>query len=170
MIHIYCGEGKGKTTAAVGLCVRAAGAGKRVLFVQFFKNGASSEVRVLQKIDNVRVLFEPKYFGRVSNMTPAEREESRRAYTHLFERCASLVRAGEADVVVLDEIVSACNHGVVEEEKVLAFLDEAQNAEVILTGRGPDERLLRRADYVTEMVKRKHPYDLGISARKGIEF
>ena len=170
MIHIYCGEGKGKTTAAVGLCVRAVGAGKRALFVQFFKNGVSSEVRVLQKIDNVRVLFEPKYFGRVSNMTPAEREESRRAYTHLFERCASLVRAGEADVVVLDEIVSACNHGVVEEEKVLAFLDEAQNAEVILTGRGPDERLLRRADYVTEMVKRKHPYDLGITARKGIEF
>lgn len=61
MIHIYCGDGKGKTTAAVGLCVRAAGAGKRVLFVQFFKNGVSSEVRVLQKIDNVRVLFEPKY-------------------------------------------------------------------------------------------------------------
>lgn len=170
MIHIYCGNGKGKTTAAVGLAVRAAGAGKKVLFVQFFKNGVSSEIRVLQKTENVHVLFEPKYYGRVSNMTPEEREESKKAYMRLFEECAALVQAGRADLAVLDEAVSACNHGILEEEKVLAFLDGARDAEIVLTGRDPDERLLSRADYVTEMVKRKHPYDGGIPARKGIEF
>ena len=93
LVHLYCGEGKGKTTAAVGLCARAAGSGKRVLFVQFFKDGTSSENASLRLLPNVHTMHEPRYFGRVSNMGKGEFEECKRAYSALF--AAAISRAAE---------------------------------------------------------------------------
>ena len=89
LVHLYCGEGKGKTTAAVGLCARAAGSGKRVLFVQFFKDGTSSENASLRLLPNVHTMHEPRYFGRVSNMGKGEFEECKRAYSALFAAAIS---------------------------------------------------------------------------------
>ena len=171
LVHLYCGEGKGKTTAAVGLCARAAGSGKRVLFVQFFKDGTSSENASLRLLPNVHTMHEPRYFGRVSNMGKGEFEECKRAYSALF--AAAIARAAEEkfDLLVLDEAVSSCNHGVIDEGALLRFLkNRPARLEVVLTGREPSAALVEAADYVTEMKKVKHPFDAGIVARRGIEF
>ncbi len=171
LVHIYCGDGKGKTTAAAGLCVRAAGSGKKVLFVQFFKDGTSSENISLRALANVETMHEPRYFGRVSNMGKEEFEECKRAYSALFERALRRAREGDIDLLVLDEAVSSCNHGVISEGALLRFLkSRPAGLEVVLTGREPSAALVEVADYVTEMKKIKHPFDAGIFARRGIEF
>ena len=169
LTHIYCGDGKGKTTASVGLAVRAAGQGLRVVYVQFFKDGTSGEFRVLQTLENVRLLPPEKKFGFIWTLSEAERQEAKVFYTEHFRRAAALSK--EADLLVLDEIISACNCGAVPEEEVIAFLrTRPAGLEVVLTGRDPSEALRDEADYVTEMCKRKHPFDKKICARQGIEF
>ena len=168
-IHLYCGDGKGKTTAAVGLAVRAAGAGKLVLFTQFFKDGSSSEIPILAGIGNIQVIHRNTVRGFYSRMTEEERAVAARDYTEHFREICKM--AQNADVLGLDEKVSACNHAVVPEDEVIRFLEgRPGNLEVILTGRNPSHRLLELADYVTRMEKVKHPFDRGLSARKGIEF
>ena len=170
LIHIYCGDGKGKTTAAVGLAVRAAGAGRRVLFTQFFKNGDSSELSILRALETVEVLTCETRHGFWANMDGHERERAGRDYSALLDRALETARRG-AGLLVLDEAVSACNHGVIEEEKLLDFLrGKPAELEVVLTGRDPSAALMERADYVTEMKKLRHPYDRGVGARRGIEF
>lgn len=169
LIHVYCGDGKGKTTAAIGLAVRAAGAGKRVVFTQFFKDGSSSEIKVLQGVENIQILHCNTVRGFWKRMTDAQKARASADYTQLLSDVARL--AMDADLLVLDEIVSACNHGTIAEVAVTDFLrSKPEKLEVVLTGRDPSECLLRLADYVTQMQKIKHPYDRGIGARKGIEF
>lgn len=169
LIHLYCGDGKGKTTAALGLALRAAGAGKQVVFTQFFKDGSSSEVEPLAALPGVRVFHADTVRGFYRNMTPSQREQAGKDYTALFRQVTQA--AQEADLLILDEIVSACNRGVVPEKLVTDFLREKlARLEVVLTGRNPSSALLELADYVTEMRKLRHPFDRGIGARKGIEF
>lgn len=169
LIHIYCGDGKGKTTAAIGLAVRAAGAGKKVVFTQFFKDGSSSEIKVLQGVENIQILHCNTVRGFWKRMTDAQKARASADYTQQLSDVARL--AMDADLLVLDEIISACNHGTVTEVAVADFLrSKPERLEVVLTGRNPSERLLRLADYVTQMQKIKHPYDRGVAARKGIEF
>lgn len=169
LIHLYCGDGKGKTTAAVGLAVRASGAGKQVIFTQFFKDGASSEVTVLSSLPGVRTMHTQTVKGFYRFMTPEQRAKAREDYTELFRAVTAAAR--NADLLVLDEIVSACNRGVVPEALVTDFLrNKPQSLEVVMTGRKPSPVLTELADYVTEMRKLRHPYDRGVAARKGIEF
>ena len=169
LIHIYCGNGKGKTTAATGLAVRAAGFGKKVVFCQFFKNGSSNEIKSLEKLDNITLLHCKKSHKLFSKMNEKEKEEAKKDYKILFDEAIS--KSAEADLIVLDEAVSSCNYGMIDEEKLIDFLiNKPKNLEVVLTGRNPSEKLLSYADYVTEMKKIKHPYDKGTAARKGIEF
>lgn len=169
LIHLYCGDGKGKTTAALGLTLRAAGAGKQVVFTQFFKDGSSSEMEPLAALPGVRVFHADTVRGFYRNMTPSQREQAGKDYTALFRQVTQA--AQEADLLILDEIVSACNRGVVPEKLVTDFLREKPaRLEVVLTGRNPSAALLELADYVTEMRKLRHPFDRGIGARKGIEF
>lgn len=169
LIHLYCGDGKGKTTAALGLTLRAAGAGKQVVFTQFFKDGSSSEMEPLAALPGVRVFHADTVRGFYWNMTPSQREQAGKDYTALFRLVTQA--AQEADLLILDEIVSACNRGVVPEKLVTNFLREkSARLEVVLTGRNPSAALLELADYVTEMRKLRHPFDRGIGARKGIEF
>lgn len=169
LLHIYCGDGKGKTTAAVGLTVRAAGAGIPVVFAQFFKSGGSSEVKILRQIANVHTIHCQTVHGRFSNMTDAQRQQARADYRALLETTLEL--AQNAGLLVLDEAVSACNHGILDEERLTQWLSgRPDGLEVVLTGRNPSDRLLGLADYVTEMKKLRHPYDRGVRARPGIEF
>jgi cob(I)alamin adenosyltransferase len=169
LIHIYCGDGKGKTTAATGLAVRAAGAGKRVVFAQFFKSGSSSEISVLQIVENIQTVHCKTVRGFWRRMDDVKKAQAREDYTKFLVDVIKLAR--DADLLVMDEIISACNHGTVTETVVLDFLhNKPGNLEVVLTGRNPSEGLLALADYVSEMQKIKHPYDCGIAARKGIEF
>lgn len=170
LIHLYCGDGKGKTTAAAGLSIRAAGAGKRVLFVQFFKNGTSSEVKSLRQLETVRTMHSEIPHHRFSKMEEQERLQARNDYRRLLKDALETAREG-LDLLVLDEVISACNHGIVPEETLIDFLrTKPERLEVVLTGRNPSAALLALADYVTEMRKIKHPYDQGVRARLGIEF
>ena len=169
LIHIYCGDGKGKTTASVGLAVRMAGAGKQVVFTQFFKNGNSSEVKMLKQCEGIRTMHCKTVPGRFSQMDEAARAQAKADYSALLE--AVLCEAKHADLLVLDEVISACNNETLSEQRVAEFLrTKPEELEVVLTGRDPSDRLLELADYVTEMKKRKHPYDKGIKARHGVEF
>lgn len=169
MVHIYCGDGKGKTTAAMGLALRMAGAGKQVLIGQFFKDGSSGEIRVLQTVPGVETLHCKTVPGRYAHMTEAQRETARQDYSrYLLEL---LEKGREKDLLVLDEVISALNRGIVPMEPVAEFLKAwGQEKEIVLTGRDPAQTLLECADYVTEMKKQKHPFDRGIRARKGVEF
>ena len=170
LIHLYCGDGKGKTTAAVGLSVRCAGAGGRVIFAQFFKDGTSSELRILETLPQVRVLFCPTQYGFFKRMSEERKAAAREDFTALLRSALAAAREG-AELLVLDEAVSACNHGVIPEAELLDFLrHKPEGLEIAVTGRNPSEALMGEADYITEMVKRRHPFDAGVAARKGVEF
>ena len=170
LIHLYCGDGKGKTTAAVGLSVRAAGAGKRVLFAQFLKDGSSSELNVLRALQNVEVACCEQNFGFFKAMDGQTKAAAQKAYSALLGDVMRKSVEG-VDLLVLDEAVAACNHGLIEEATLIDFLRGRPKAlEVVLTGRDPSQHLLDAADYVTEMKCLRHPYQKGVAARKGIEY
>lgn len=170
MIHIYEGNGKGKTTAAVGLSVRFAGNGGKVLFTQFLKRNDSGELAMLEQIENICLLRCEKSFGFTFRMTSEEKAEASAYYnTHLEKTLAEAVKR-QTGLLVLDEVLDAYNSDMINHELLLNFLKEKpQEMEIVLTGRNPAEELLELADYVTYMEKRKHPYDRGIGARAGIE-
>lgn len=170
LIHIYCGDGKGKTTAAVGLITRHIGAGGKAVLVQFLKDGTSSECRALAKLGNVTMLA-ANPSGKFSfQMSEAEKAETAAALARTFEAATGFAVRERATLLVMDEVCAALSCGFLEEKAVLDFLDgRPAELEVVLTGRDPSEALFARADYVTEMTKRRHPYDKGVAARKGIE-
>lgn len=169
MIHVYCGDGKGKTSAAIGLAIRAAGAGKKVLFSQFLKDGSSSELKILRGIEQISIVNCKTVSGFYCNMTAEERERAAKDYSEMLEEILSV--SDKFDLLILDEVISACNNSIVDERELCRFLqDKPKSLEVVLTGRNPSKELLALADYATEMQKLKHPYDKGVLARLGIEF
>lgn len=168
-IHIYCGDGKGKTTAAIGLAMRCAGSGKKVMFLQFFKDGTDAEIKSLGRIPNISVVFQFKTFGPIWKLTEAKQAEARVYYSGLLERAFEY--ADDYDMLILDEVTSALSAGLIDERRLLHLLEfRPEGLEVVLTGRDPSSTLVVRADYVTEMNKIKHPADKGEKPRRGIEF
>ena len=169
LIHIYCGDGEGKTTAALGLALRAAGSGKRVLLLQFFKDGKSSEFSALEAVKGIEVIPQTRRFGFSWTLTDSEKAEAAAYYSGLLE--AAFAGAAGCGLLVLDEAMSACATGMIDEGRLLELLRQRpEELEVVMTGRDPSPELLAAADYVTEMCKRKHPFEKGVPARKGIEF
>ena len=169
LVQVYTGDGKGKTTAAVGLAVRAVGAGLTVAFVQFVKGGTrSSELGVLEGLG---VHVERPATRSTGLLGPGLDDEDRRAAAEAWDIAARLVASGEYRLVILDEINVAMRYGLVDEAEALAAIaGRPTGIEVVLTGRGASEALLGMADLVTEMVPRKHPFDRGVPARFGIEY
>jgi len=172
LVHIYTGEGKGKTTAAIGLSVRAAGQGIKVLLVQFFKEDrvSSGEKIFFAGSPGIEVLRSnrrhPVFTGK--NTDPAG---VKRSVMETFERAKETAMEGSIGLLVLDEIMSAINGAWIGADDIIEFLDKRPDGlEVVLTGRNAPVELIKTADYVTEMLKIKHPFDNGIAARKGIEF
>lgn len=169
MIHIYCGDGKGKTTAACGLALRAAGHGQNVLFVQFFKDGSSGEITAMKALPNIETRCPSAHYGRFKTLTVSQREQVSRSSRELFKQTVS--GAGNYALIVLDEALSAYRHAVIDREELLSFLrTQGSLREIVLTGRNPAPELLALADYVTEMRKEKHPFDRGVPAREGVEY
>jgi len=169
LVHIYCGDGKGKTTASLGLTLRAAGSGMSIVYSQFLKDGKSNEFKLLSDVSSVILLPPERSFGFSWTLNEEEKAEATKFYTNHFRRATELARL--SDLLVLDEIVGACNCGFVPEAEVVAFLkSKPAGLEVVLTGRDPSQALVDVADYVTEMRKVKHPFDQKIGARRGIEF
>lgn len=170
LVHIYCGDGKGKTTTAVGLCVRAAGYGYRVLMYQFMKDNTTSERKVLDLCDRITIvdgLPEEKFSFQ---MTPGEKRQRKKYYEQQLKAVTEKARSENYDVLFLDEVIYTIGAGLLDEALVLDFLkNKPEHLEVILTGQNPGKALTDAADYVSEIKKIKHPFDCGMPARKGIE-
>lgn len=169
MVHIYCGDGKGKTSAAVGLAARAAGAGLSVLFAQFLKTGDSAELAALERVGGVDVVLPARSFGFVWTLSDAQKNQMREVYAAFWRELAK--QAEGYDVFVADELLDAINLGLVDLAEAVAWLrGRRAGLEVVLTGRDPAPELLELADYVSEVRKVKHPFDRGVAARRGIEY
>lgn len=166
LVHLYCGDGKGKTTAAMGLALRALGQGMRVVVVQFLKNGTSGELEPLKKLGAAVYSGQPgakfTFQMNAEEKAQATKENNARLAEALQQPC---------DLLILDEICAARNSGMVDEALAKqAVLERPQHREVVLTGRNPEAWMMEAADYITDMQPRRHPYEQGIPARKGIEF
>ena len=167
-VHIYCGDGKGKTTCSMGLSIRAAGNGKKVLLHQFLKDNSSSERYVIDKIPNITVVPGKKMDKFTFQMNEEEKALLHEQNDAMFERLVK--EAAAYDMLVLDESVYAMSMGLLTEEKVIDFLkNRPEKLEVVLTGRNPSEALKEQADYISEICKIKHPFDEGLGSRQGIE-
>lgn len=170
LIHIYCGDGKGKTTAAVGLAVRCAGRGNKVLLVQFLKSRDSGELYSLAKLPDIEVMRGKESKKFTFQMNEEEKHALLIEHNKMFEQVLAKIKNGGHSLLILDEVIGALNAKVFEMPKLIEFLrHKPENLEVVLTGRNPAPELVEIADYVSEMRKVKHPMDKGIMAREGIE-
>lgn len=169
LVQVFTGNGKGKTTAAVGTIVRAAGHGLKVFLVSFMKgNYAYGEYKVLSQLPNVEVAqFGLRKFTDPGKIKPEEKAQAGAA----LAAARKAVMSGNYDLVVLDEVNVAVCYDLIGLEEVMKLIkNKPPHVELILTGRYADNKLLELADLVTEMVKVKHPFDEGVKARKGIEY
>lgn len=168
LVHIYYGDGKGKTTAAMGLALRCAGHGGRVVIVQFLKDGASGECNILKTLPQVSMLNCNPYGKFSFRMNGEEREYTADAMQQCFAE--ALEQAKDARMLILDEAITAITCGFLTEEQILDMIQQRpQTLEIVLTGRYPTQELLAQADYASEIRGVKHPYGLGVAARDGIE-
>ena len=169
LVQIFTGNGKGKTTAALGTILRAAGHDLRVFIIFFMKGDYPyGERKTLSQLPNVDVAsFGSMEFCNPKKVKPEEIEQAKQALT--TARRAML--SGDYDLVVLDEVDVAIAFNLIHLDEVIKLIqDKPPEVELILTGRYADNKLVEMADLVTEMVKIKHPFDRGIKARKGIEY
>ena len=169
LVQVYTGTGKGKTSAAFGLVLRAAGRGLKVCIVQFIKGGFDyGELYIVDKLPGVRL----QAFGRgkfVSQLKPDE-DDIRLAHEGL-KAAEDALSSREYDVVVLDEVNVALDLGLIEARRVLQLIEnKPAQTELVLTGRNAPKEIIEAADLVTNMVEIKHPYNIGFKARKGIEY
>jgi len=169
LVQVYTGNGKGKTSAAFGLALRAVGRGLRVFIIQFIKGGFDyGELYVVDKLPNLTL----KAFGRGKFVTekPPEKEDVELA-NEALALAEETVKGGGYDVVILDEVNVALTLKLISLEKVLQLMKEKpKHVELVLTGRDAPEEMVEAADLVTEMREVKHPYNKGFPARKGLEY
>lgn len=165
-IHVYTGNGKGKTTAALGLALRAICAGKKVFIGQFIKGMEYSELKSVDYLPNLVI----EQFGRDCFIYKDPEEEDIRLAKAGLDKCRNILKEGNYDIVILDELNIAIYYNLFTvEEAIEAIKERAPHMEVIITGRYAEEEIIQIADLVTEMEEIKHYYNNGVEARKGIE-
>lgn len=169
LVQVYTGDGKGKTSAAFGLALRAIGRGFKVFVIQFIKGGFDyGELHVVDKLPN----FKLAAFGRgkfITDVSPSG--EDAKLAREALKLATEVVNEGEYDIVILDEVNVALNLKLIKLEDVLKLIKtKPKHVELILTGRNAPARLIEVADLVTEMKEIKHPYMKGVQPRKGIEY
>ena len=166
-VHIYYGDGKGKTTAAMGLALRMLGAGKTVTVCQFLKDGASSEMNALRKFKkDCKLMYYGEALKFIQMMSPSEFKTCKVIENRLFIKACD----SDTDLVVFDEVLYLIDYCIFYEQMLLYYLDNRGDTEVVLTGRNPGLKVKKRADYITKMFSEKHPFDNGEPAREGVEF
>ncbi len=166
-VQVYTGDGKGKTTAALGLALRAAGAGLKVYIAQFMKSGDYSELRALKRFSDL-IRIEQYGTGRFVKGPPAI--EDIEAARSGLEKAREAIGSGQYGLIILEEANVAVNFGLFSVEDLLNFIaDKPQGVELVITGRGAPPEIVDRADLVTEMKNVKHYFDKGVTARTGIE-
>ncbi len=190
LVQVYTGDGKGKTTCSLGLSLRAIGQGYKIYMIQFLKSGDTGELFSIKKylpnmtivqfgkeavVDKQLKMFEFDGQGELNGAggrykflpDAEEKEPARRALEH----AANVISSGEYDIVILDEANCAMHKGLIETEEVLKMINEKpEHVEIILTGRNAPHQIIERADLVSEIMMRKHPWEKGINARRGIEY
>ncbi len=171
-VQIYTGNGKGKTTAAVGLAVRAAGSGYKVYMVQFLKSSQTGEVESAKKLQpNFQIFRFGKERGFFWTLTHEEKQEAKKEVQSAYKFCLGALKEKQCNILIMDEIMGAIKNGLVSEEQLLELIDNRpKDTELILTGRDVPKEIMDRADLVTEMKEVKHYYSQGVPARKGIEY
>ncbi|HHT82724.1 MAG TPA: cob(I)yrinic acid a,c-diamide adenosyltransferase [Acholeplasmataceae bacterium] len=166
-IHVYTGNGKGKTTACFGLAIRALGAGKKVFLGQFMKGIKDSAFEILEKLDNleIKMFGAPTFVGNDPKYTDIEKAKEG------YEYSLKVLKSGEYDVVILDELNLCFITELITEEEFHTLIDaKPEHVELIITGRYATNFVKQRADLVTEMRELKHYYHEGVLARRGIDF
>jgi cob(I)alamin adenosyltransferase len=169
MVEVFTGEGKGKTSASLGMILRALGHGLRAYIVFFMKgNFPYGEQKTLSQLPNVTFdKFGFETFCDPANIKPEEKEQAQMALSAAREAMLS----GNYDLVILDEVNVAAGWKLIDTSQVVQLIkDKPENVELILTGRHADPRIIELADVVTNMAKVKHPYDKGILSRKGFDY
>ena len=171
LVHVYTGNGKGKTTAAVGLAVRACGAGLKVLFVQFLKSNYTSELASFEKLSPAIDIKRGCSFKKfVWNMNSEELSEAKKEAGEIFDIVKNELNSAKYDMVILDEILGTMTNGFIDEASLVELIKQKPSGvELVLTGRGATQGIISVADYVSEIVAVKHPYEKGTGSRKGIE-
>ena len=167
-IHVYTGPGKGKTTAALGLGLRAAGAGLKVHMLQFMKGRRYSELDALENIPSFTVSQHGRdEFVNKENPEQIDVDLAQKGFAHAEE----IIKKNKYDMVILDEINVAVDYTLIDVHDVIKLIEEKpKKLELVLTGRYAHPEIVRIADYVTEMLEIKHPYQYGVQARKGVDF
>ncbi len=167
-IHIYTGNGKGKTTAAIGAGIRALGANKKVCMIQFMKGQKTSEIETIDKLKNFHVFrFGSKTFVDKNNIT----EEDIKLAENGLKKADEIINSTDYDLIILDEIIVAVDFKLLEEDKIISIIkNKPKKLEIVLTGRYASKKLIKIGDIVTEMTKIKHPYSKDEETRKGFEF
>ena len=167
-IHIYTGPGKGKTTAALGLGLRAAGAGFKVHMIQFMKGRRYSEIDAVENLPNFTISQHGRdEFVSKENPKQIDIDMAQEGFSHAKE----IIKNGEHELVILDELNVAVDYNLISVDDVIKLIEEKpEKLELVLTGRGAHPELVKMADVVTEMLEIKHPYQEGVLARKGIDF
>jgi len=172
LIHIYTGNGKGKTTAACGLGIRAWGNGLKVLMIQFLKGSDTGEIKCFEKLGENFVFHRGrKVKGFVWNMNEEQLKDTRNICLEDLSWVKKEVSKGDFDLLIMDELMGAIGNGFLKTEEIVDFLkNKPEKLEVIMTGRNAPKELIELSDYVSEINPVKHPFDKGIPARKGIEY
>ena len=170
IVQIYCGDGKGKTTAACGLAVRAAGNGLSVGFFQFFKKPSSGEISILKTLKNVEICHPFPFHPSFNHFDSGQLSNLKKQFLKTWTETCKLICKKQFDLIILDEILIALRDGFLSEEKLAQFIKQKpQHSELVMTGKYMPGELLKNAGLVTEMKSVKHPFPR-IKARKGIEY
>ncbi|MDD6795737.1 MAG: cob(I)yrinic acid a,c-diamide adenosyltransferase [Clostridiaceae bacterium] len=171
MIQIYTGDGKGKTTAALGQGLRASGSGMKVIMLQFLKGGSTGELESIKYIENFNIVRFEKERDFVWNLSEEEIEELKGEIQKGYDYAIDVIKNNKCDMLILDEIMGVLQNNFLTEEQVLKLFNENKSSmEIILTGRNVPQKIIEKADLVTEMKAIKHYFDKGVPARKGIEY
>lgn len=170
-IHIYTGDGKGKTTAAMGLAFRASAYDKKIYILQFLKGRKTGERLSAKKFDNITFERANKSKKFYIQMTEEEKKEQKEEIKEIWNKINDLLENSDYEIIIFDEIMGAISNGMVKIDDVKKLLkNKGKDKELVLTGRNAPEELIDMADYVTEMQMKKHPFNKNVPAREGIEY
>lgn len=172
LVHIYTGDGKGKTTAALGLGMRAYGRGLKVLLIQFLKGAFTGEIETIKKLEPGFMIYRGEEIKKFTcDMNEKELEEAKKVQMRILKFALDEMIKNKWDVIILDEIMAAISCEMVRLKDVEELVkSKPENLEIVMTGRDAPKELIELSDYVSEIKAIKHPMDNGTKARKGVEY